>query len=151
MDLTRLLFTIGLIGKGIDSVLEVAGGVLLLTPVTVSKTIQFLLEHELLNQGRHPTLARLQHAAAIGLLNATTLAAIYLIIHGVFKVVLIGGIFLGKRWAYIGLIWILSFFAATELIRGGTGHSWAMFLFGVFDAILVFLIWKEYAQLPNRA
>lgn len=147
MDWTRRLFTIGLIAKAIDSLLEVAGGILLLFPVRVNNTIDLLLRHELLNQGRHPTLAHLQRAAVIGLLNASALAAVYLIVHGLAKLILITAVFKGKRWGYIGLISVLSFFAVIEFIKGGIDRSMPVLLFGAFDAILVFLIWKEYRQL----
>ena len=151
MDWTRLLFTIGIIGKGVDSLLEIAGGVLLLTPVTVNNTIQYLLVHELLNQGRHPTIAKLQYSAAVHLSEASPWAAVYLIVHGTAKVVLIAAIFFRKRWGYVGLMWVLSIFALIEFVKGAMDASWPTIIFGVGDCILVFLIWKEYRQIPRLA
>jgi len=141
---TAFLFRWSLILKGLDALLEIVGGVLLLMPVTVNRTIQFLLDHELVAQARHHTTAHLEHAAALALLHATTLGAFYLIVHGAAKVALIVAIFREKKWGYIGLFAVLSLFGVLELGRGiVTGHLFD-YAFAAFDLFIVYLIAKEY-------
>ncbi len=142
-NITRVLFIAGLIGKGFDSLLEIVGGILLLTPVTVNKSVEFLFEHEWLHQWTHPTLAKAEHSLATGIVTATVGTAVYLMLHGIAKVVLIAEIFLGKRWAYVTLIAVLSVFAIIEGVKGALDQHWLVILFAAGDVILVFLIWKE--------
>jgi uncharacterized membrane protein len=139
---TEALFRIGLAIKAFDSLLEVAGGVLLLMPVKVSGWLTLFSQHELfVNHERFAV--GLQHAAdKIG--EATPMAAAYLIIHGLSKVVLILGIMKGKAWAYTGLITVLSIFAVIEVSRAGIKHEWGPFIFALLDAAVVYLIAKEY-------
>jgi len=109
-----------------------------------------LLEHELVNQYRHPTLAKIQGEAAANLAHHSDWANVYLIIHGLAKVILIAAIFMHRRWAYVALIWVLVVFAVLEMFKGAFDASWLAILFGLFDLILAFLIWKEYKQLPGK-
>src|SRR5579862_4623457 len=111
MAMSSFLFRLGIILKGIDALLEIAGGILLLIPVEVDRTIAFLGQHELYIAPRHPMDAHLAHSAEIALSQATLAGAIYLIVHGIVKTVLIAAIFREKKWGYQGLFLILSIFA----------------------------------------
>jgi uncharacterized membrane protein len=142
--MTDFLFRLGLIIKGIDAILEVIGGVLLLSPLRVDRMIEFLLQHELYNSVRHPTTAHLQHAAAEALAKATLAGAIYLIVHGSAKTILILAVFKDKKWGYIGLVAVLSVFTVIEVVKGVMDHSALAGALAAFDLFIVYLIGKEY-------
>ena len=137
-------FRIGLGIKAIDSLLEAAGGVILLLPVELHKVIRYLTLHELYFVDRHPTTARLTHAAVNALSTATTISAAYLVLHGLVKLILIIGVLRHKKWGYIGLIAFLFLFAGIEIYHGATKHSWLGVAFGMFDLGLVAVIGNEY-------
>ncbi len=146
-----ILFRASLILKGLDALLEALGGILLLMPFELDRTISFLLQHELYAEVRHPTTAHIEHAAAVALQNATLVGAIYLIIHGLAKVILIAAVFKEKKWGFVGLVGVLSVFALVELFRFATTHSVLVLALALFDAFIVYLIAKEYRiRYPGR-
>lgn len=141
---TKALFETGLILKGLDAVLEIVGGVILLFPATVDKTATALLHHELLVAVRHPHAAMLEHRAVLALQSATVASAAYLVAHGTAKVILIVAVFKDKRWGYQGLMGVLSVFAVVELARCFAEGSWAMFALALLDLLIVWLIVREF-------
>ncbi|HTQ08829.1 MAG TPA: DUF2127 domain-containing protein [Fimbriimonadaceae bacterium] len=142
--MTDIIFRISLIIKGLDAILESLAGILLLMPFQVSRLISFLLQHELAMEAKHHTAAHFEHAAAVALQHATTMGAIYLIFHGVAKVVLIAAVFKEQRWGYLGLFAVLSLFALLELSRGVMTGQFLDYAFAGFDLFIVYLIAKEY-------
>ena len=148
--LVDILFTIGLIGKGIDSLLEVIGGIMLLSPVRIDYISEWLTQHELHIIFRHPHIAHLEESTVLMLGKASIVGAIYLIIHGAAKVVLIVAIAMKKRWGYDGLILVLAFFATIEIVHGILHSSWLAAVFSLGDFILAWLIWRELKRLPER-
>src|SRR5262249_44637344 len=77
-------FKVGLVLKGLDGVLEVAGGILLLflTPQAIQHVVRMLTAHEL-SEDPHDLVARYLLHTASHLNHGTTLfGAIYLLIHG---------------------------------------------------------------------
>lgn len=128
--------------KGIDSLFEIVGGFLLLTPVKLGAFLNRLSQHELYAD-HEKTAKGLQHAAA-RVAEASPLAAIYLIVHGLAKVILIWAVFKQKRWGYFGLIGLLSFFSIVEIVQGVRKSDWFTLGFAALDLLIVFLIAKEY-------
>ena len=139
MTTTDKLFGLGLIIKGVDAVLEVIGGILLFTPARVGGWLELLALHS-----RHDFTAHLWRHAADKIAVATVATAIYLVAHGGAKVILIGAILKERVWGYIGLMGVLSFFATFELYKAISKHEIAVFIFCLFDALVVYLIAKEY-------
>jgi len=140
---TDILFRIGLIVKGFDALLEVVGGILLLMPTRLARYILVLSQHELYRH--HAVLSgKLDRLAETVLEHVHIWAAIYLMLHGLSKVILVGGIFCGKKWGYVGLIGVLGFFTAFELIRAVSAREPVSGVLGVFDLMVVGLIFKEY-------
>lgn len=136
---TTLLFDIGLILKGIDSLLEIIGGFLLLSPLKVSGYLEILSQHS-----KHDFISNILEKLADGAQAATLAAALYLIIHGGAKAILIIAALKRKPWGYIGLIAVLTVFAIAEMIRYFETHKVALLMFSLFDGALVLLISHEY-------
>jgi uncharacterized membrane protein len=140
-------FKIGLVLKGLDGILEVAGGILLLflSPHAIEHIVRTLTAHEL-SQDPHDVIANyLLHSTSHLSSGITLFGAIYLLSHGISKIVLVALVLRDKLWAYPWLIALLLAFIVYQIYR----LAWVHFSVGltaltVFDAALVWLTWREY-------
>lgn len=137
------LFRIGLIVKGVDAVFEVIGGFIFTTPTKLARWLLVLSQHELYHH--HEVLSgRLDKLADHVVTHANIGEAIYLIIHGLFKVILVAAIFKERKWGYQGLIAVLSFFGVVEVVQALVLGKILVAFLALFDVALVYLIAKEY-------
>jgi uncharacterized membrane protein len=140
-------FKIGMVLKGADGVLEIAGGILLLflTPASIQHFTRTITAHEL-SQDPHDLIANhLLHSANHLTSGSTLFGAIYLLSHGVSKVVLVVLVLRDKLWAYPWMIALLLAFIAYQLYRITLVHfSAGLAALTVFDTFLVWLTWREY-------
>jgi uncharacterized membrane protein len=140
-------FKIGLALKAGDGVLEIVAGALLLflSPSTIDRIARSLTAHEL-GQDPHDRIAHFILTTTGHLSSGTTLfGAIYLLSHGVSKVVLVVFVLRNKLWAYPWLIGLLGVFIAYQLyVIGFVKFSWGLTALTVFDVLLVWLTWREY-------
>ena len=140
-------FKVGLVLKGLDGILEVAGGILLLflSPQAIQHLVRVLTAHEL-SEDPHDLIARyLLHTTAHLSHGTTVFGAIYLLSHGIAKIVLVALVLKDKLGAYPWLIGLLLAFIAYQLYRITAVHfSIGLTLLTVFDAFLVWLTWREY-------
>jgi uncharacterized membrane protein len=140
-------FRIGLVLKGLDGVLEVAGGILLLflSPDAIQHLVRALTAHEL-SEDPHDLVARYLLHTTAHLNHGTTLfGAIYLLIHGIAKIILVALVLRDKLWAYPWLIGLLLAFIAYQLYQITAVHfSAGLTALTMFDALLVWLTWREY-------
>jgi len=140
---TDTLFNIGLAVKGVDSVFEVIGGVLLTMPTKLARYLLVLSQHELYKH-HHVLSGQLDKLADSVSAHASMGEAIYLAVHGLAKVILIAAIYGGKKWGYLGLMGVLSVFAVIEISRGIYAHEVVTGALALFDIAMVVLIYKEY-------
>jgi uncharacterized membrane protein len=140
-------FRIGLLLKAADGVLEVVAGALLLivSPSTIDRIARSLTAHEL-SEDPHDRIARfILHTTGHLSSGATLFAAVYLLSHGVSKVVLVALVLRDKLWAYPWLIALLGVFIAYQLyVLIFVKFSWSLTALTVFDVFLVWLTWREY-------
>jgi uncharacterized membrane protein len=140
-------FKIGLVLKGLDGILEVIGGILLLfvSPEAINHLARVLTAHEL-SEDPHDLIANyLLHTTAHLGRGTTIFGAIYLLSHGIAKIVLVALVLRDKLWAYPWLIGLLLAFIAYQLYRiTAVQFSIGLTLLTIFDAFLVWLTWREY-------
>ncbi len=137
------IFRLSIIAKGVDAVFEIVGGLLLTRPTRIARYLSVLSQHEVYRH--HEVLSgHLSHLAQTVSLHASLGEAVYLFIHGLAKVILITAIFQNKRWGYVGLLGVLTLFTLIELTRSVIAHEIVTGLLGLFDLIIVILIYKEY-------
>ncbi len=149
MALSRALddtFKISITIKGIDGALEIVGGTILLfvRPATLDQLARSLTQHELA-QDPHDLIARhILHSA--GQLNhgSTLFAAVYLLSHGIAKVVLVVALLRDQLWAYPATIALLGAFIAYQLYRLSYRLTLGLSLLTIFDAFVVWLTWREW-------
>jgi uncharacterized membrane protein len=133
--------------KGLDGALETVGGVILLfvRPATIDHLARWFTQHEL-SQDPHDFLARhLLHSTAHLTHGSTLFAAVYLLSHGISKVVLVVAVLRDQVWAYPGMIVLLLLFIIYQLYRlVFVKPTIGLTLLTLFDAFVVWLTWREY-------
>src|SRR5258706_7737611 len=130
-DLLDRTFEISIIAKGLDGLLELVGGVLLLAvgPTTINHIIVGITQHELSEDPHDLIATRLLHFGAGLTGSAVTFAAAYLLVHGIVKVVLVVALLRNKLWAYPWLIVTLVIFIGYQLYRIAlTPTAWLILL-----------------------
>ncbi len=139
-------FRISLLLKGLDGVLELVGGVLLLlvTPAQIGELARFLTQHELAQDPRDFVANSVLHMTANLSGSASLFGAVYLLLHGVVKIVLVWAVLKEKLWAYPWMIAFLLVFIAYQLYRISVSFSWGMVLLTAFDIFIVWITWREY-------
>jgi uncharacterized membrane protein len=147
-DLLDRAFLVGIVLKGLDGVLEVIGGVLLLvvTPATIDSLARALTQHEL-SEDPHDFLAtHLLHYTGSLSGSAVRFGAVYLLLHGVVKIVLVTAVLKNYLWAYPLMILFLLAFIAYQLYRLTFAPSAGLVGLTIFDAVVTWLTWREYLR-----
>jgi uncharacterized membrane protein len=142
------LFVIGIIGKGLNGLAELVGGLLLLfvTPENIHRLVAVLTRGEL-SEDPNDFVARYLLHTANGLTgSAVIFGAVYLLVHGAVKIVLVIALLLNKLWAYPCMIIVLLIFIGYQLYRIVLQPSVGLVVLTVFDALIVMLTWREYRR-----
>src|SRR5579864_716228 len=95
--------------KGLDALIEILGGsfLLLIGPATIGHFVTWLTNSELM-QDPHDFIANLiTHSAHSLTLSSTVFGGIYLLSHGLIKIVVVVAVLLNKLWAYPAMIVVL--------------------------------------------
>ncbi|WP_348787826.1 DUF2127 domain-containing protein [Leifsonia sp. NPDC080035] len=149
MDRARILertFRITVVLKGIDGVLELVGGILLLflTPERLGLVVGFLTQHELDQDPDDPianAVVRMSHHVTG---SATLFGAVYLLLHGVVKVVLVWAVLRRRFWAYPWMIGFLLVFIGWQCWELTRHFGWGLVALTLFDILVVALTVREW-------
>ena len=147
-DFLDRTFAVGILLKGLDGVLEVIGGLLLLvvSPATIDRLTIALTQHEL-SEDPHDFLAtHLLHATGGLTGSAVQFGAAYLLSHGVIKIILVAALLRNKLWAYPWMIVFLIAFIVYQVYRMTFALSIGLVALTVFDAAIVWLTYREYRK-----
>ena len=142
------VFDLALILKAVDGALEVLGALLVLVvpPAIVVKIIDFATAGELAQDPNDPIAHAIQNAAQAFSVSNHLLITLYLVLHGSIKILLVIGIFAGKRIAYPLFMAALAIFGAYEAYRGFVRHETLLQVLAVFDLSLLVLTAYEYRR-----
>jgi uncharacterized membrane protein len=147
-DLLDQTFEVGIILKGLDGVLEVLGGLLLLvlSPATIDQVVTSLTQHEL-SEDPNDFLATHLLKTAHGLTGAAVLfGAVYLLAHGMVKVILVAALLNNQLWAYPWTIAFLGVFIVYQLYRLSLNPSVGLTVLTIFDTFIAGLTYREYRK-----
>jgi uncharacterized membrane protein len=144
-------FRVSLLLKGADAVLELIGGALFLivAPSSVNALAVVLTQHEL-SEDPHDLIAAHLRDAVAHFGGSRFFGAVYLLSHGLGKIVLVFEIFRGRLWAYPGMLVLLAVFIAYQAYRLAHGFTLGMFALTVFDVVIVWLTCQEYRRQRQR-
>jgi uncharacterized membrane protein len=147
------VFEIGIIGKGVNGAAELVGGVLLLvfTPARIHHVVAAMTQGEL-SEDPHDFLATHLLHTGDGLSGTALLVGgLYLLTHGLVKVVLVVALLLNKLWAYPWMIAVLLLFICYQLYRIALNPTPGLVALTVFDQLIVALTCREYWQQRRRS
>jgi len=145
-NILHRVFALGIWLKGLDGVLEIAGGfiVLLTSNRALNQFVIILTQHELVEDPHDRIANALRQAAAQVSANTKLFASLYLLAHGLAKIVLVVAVLSGKRWAYPATIGFLGCFIVYQLYRLSYHFTVELLLLTLFDSGIVCLTWREY-------
>jgi uncharacterized membrane protein len=149
---TDKAFRISLYLKGVDGLLETAGGIFLLIirPEQLSRFAAWLT-HDELSQDPHDFIANHILKTAHHLTGASlAFGAAYLLAHGVVKLVLVIEVIRDHLWAYIGLIGVTVLFVIYQVYRMADKFSLGLLLLTLFDLLIIYLTQNEYRRQLDR-
>ena len=141
-------FDIALVLKAINGALEVLAALLalLVPPSVVIWLAEFATAGELAQDADDPIALAIHNAAQSFALHSHVLLALYLALHGIVKVMLVIGIFAGKKIAYPLFMAALAVFGTYEAYRGFIRHELLLQALAIFDFGLLVLTSYEYRQ-----
>jgi uncharacterized membrane protein len=73
--------------------------------------------------------------------------SLFLLSHGIAKVVLVIALWMKELWAYPATILVFSAFSAYQIYRCSHTHSIALFILTIFDVVVIGLTWQQWRQL----
>jgi len=139
----RRWFDIGAWFKGLEGAIEVvAGAWVALDPSALGTLLFRLAAKELLHDPHDRIAATLRHVAE-ALDGNVSFPAVYLIAHGVVKVVLAIGLLRDYRAAYPLAILTLGTLAAYQLYRYTHTHAAMLPALAAIDLAIAWLVWRE--------
>ena len=140
--ITQRFFELSVLFKGLDGALELIGGLLLvfLSPEAIGVALCSLVRCEL---AEDPPLAQLVIHATQNLTECGS-ASSYLLIHGLAKLVLVGGLLTGRMWSYPIAIAVFAGFGLFQIYQLYFRYSFLLAAMAFLDVIVVLLIVQEY-------
>ncbi|HET7528982.1 MAG TPA: DUF2127 domain-containing protein [Candidatus Saccharimonadales bacterium] len=149
---TDKAFRISIYLKGLDGLLEIAGGVLLLiiSPSQINHLARWLTHGELSEDPKDFVATHILKTAHHLTGAALTFGAVYLLAHGVVKVVLVYEVIRDHLWAYLALISVTALFIIYQSYRMAVKFTFGMLLLTIFDVVVVYLTQNEYRKHKRR-
>jgi len=141
-------FDLALLLKAVNGGLEMLGAALILAvpPALVLKIVEFLTGGEIGQDADDPIASAIRDAAQTFTVHSHYLLAAYLALHGVVKVLLVMGIFAGKKIAYPLFMIALVIFGTYEAYRGFVRQEFLLQVVAVLDFALLVLTAYEYRR-----
>ncbi|HSX48001.1 MAG TPA: DUF2127 domain-containing protein [Candidatus Nanoarchaeia archaeon] len=145
------IFEISILLKALDGAFEAIGGLLLLLvkPASINHFVIALTQRELVQDPRDFIANHLLHTAQKLTGASLIFGAIYLLSHGLVKVILVAEIMRDHLWAYKGLIIFVVAFMVYQIYRITYTHSIGLLLLTLYDGLVVYLTAKEYRRLTS--
>lgn len=141
-------FKLTMLAKLLDGVLELVGGILLffISPAAMHAVVRALTQHELAQDPHDFIATHLLHFALSQTAGTNLFGALYLLSHGLVKIILVVAVLKNKLWAYPWMVAFLLVFIAYQTYRLSYKFSIGLFLLTLFDIFIVFLTIMEYKR-----
>jgi uncharacterized membrane protein len=148
LPLLDRIFDVSITLKGLDGVLEVMGGVLLLflTPSRLNAIVEFLTQHELSQDPKDFIATHLLFYAQRYTATTALFLAFYLFSHGIIKIIIVVALLQQRLWAYPLAIVVLGLFIVYQIYRLALQVSFGLLALTLFDIFIVGLTVLEYRK-----
>jgi uncharacterized membrane protein len=153
-DIVQKTFWVSITLKGIDGALETIGGLWLwfIHPTAFNAIVSVLSKHEFRRSPQMLTAFHTLYASEALWYAHRRFASIYLLSHGVTKVILVIALWMNSLWAYPLTIFVFGGFSAYQIYRFSFTHSIPMLLLTIFDLAVIYLTWLQWrAEKIHRA
>ncbi|HXR43250.1 MAG TPA: DUF2127 domain-containing protein [Pseudolysinimonas sp.] len=147
------VFAVGVVIKGIDGAVELIAGFLLwLAPGLVDAVLRAILGEAARGDGAIAGLVAtgVAHADVTVLTGGTGFLILFLIAHGVIKLVLVYCLLRRIIRAYPWALLVLVVFLGYQVWTLIAAPSVALALFVVLDVVIIVLVWREYRELRRQ-
>lgn len=145
-------YLVGIALKGLDGLLEIAGGttLLLISRATLLQIAAFVSGSGSPDTPHGAIAAYVLHTTATLSAGTQQFASVYLLIHGIIKVGLVAGLLRKMHAAYPIALTLLTAFIGYQCYRLFRYHSLALGVFTAIDIAIVLLIWREWRSVTLR-
>lgn len=148
------LFRISVWLKGIHAGLELFSGFLLLafTPVffVLPQYLTFLSQKELSEDPKDAVAHFFLNIGQQFSISGELFFAFYLFAHGLVKLIVVVALLRRKAKLYPWCIAVLGAFIAYELYRFSLTQGWWLLALSLFDAVVIYFVWREYQLLAHH-
>lgn len=151
--LRELLFRISVGLKGLDGVLELIGGAALLViePDVILRIVLSLTQDEMKEDPRDFVARHALSFAQNFSISTQHFVALYLLAHGLVKVLLVWALLKEKIWAYpLGIV-VFGALIVYQLYRFTLTHSIGLIALSSFDIVVIGMVWLEYRAARRQA
>jgi len=139
-------FEVSIALKAFFAVLEAAGGLIafFIPQSFILRQIVTLTQQGRILHEDNAIAAFLLHSAQNFSISTRHFVGIYLLTHGIIKLVVIAALWREKMWAFPLAILVFVLFIVYQLYRFSFTHSPWLMLLTIFDVAVLWLIWNEY-------
>lgn len=140
------LFLVTVWIKAIVGLLQLLGGSLLffVSQGHLVSLAVLLTRPELAEDPGDPIALFLRHSAEQFGHGTQAFASLYLMSHGLIKVLLVAGLLRRKMWSYPASLGVLGAFVAYQVHRYTQTQSIWLVLLTALDIVVILLVWREY-------
>lgn len=152
-EIVHISFDVGLLIKGLDALIEIVGGIafMFLTPNRLNLLITLISKGEL---GEDPTDFLMNYLVTFGhsfSIKSLQFVMLYLLSHGIAKMVVILMLWKKKPWAYPLSVIVFLLFIAYQLYHYTASRSIFLLLLTVLDIIMIILTILEYKRVTKES
>ncbi|HKK09110.1 MAG TPA: DUF2127 domain-containing protein, partial [Gemmatimonadota bacterium] len=147
-DRLHRLFRAGVWLKGVDGLLELAGGIALAVVPrgAVLRLARLATRRELSEDPRDPVANAILAAAHHLAVDLHSFAAAYLVVHGAVKLVLVAGLLAERRRAFPAALGVLGLFVAYQIYRTLATGSAVLAVLTLVDIGIIGLVAREWRR-----
>lgn len=147
--LRDLFFRSSVLLKGLDGVLEIAGAIALwtMTPGRLIRLLYLLTQDEITEDPHDLIATHLRHAAAHFSFSTQHFMTLYLLAHGIVKILLVVALLKRLAWAFPTAIVLFTGFVVYQVYRFTLTHSLALILLTLIDLLVIWFVWLEYRSM----
>ncbi|HEY2863635.1 MAG TPA: DUF2127 domain-containing protein [Casimicrobiaceae bacterium] len=143
---THRLFEMALVLKGLNGIVELAGGTLaFFVPLqTVNRLVLWVIASEWEDDLPDWLAGVLEHATENLSMGTKLYASFYLLAHGIVKIFLVYSLWREKIWAFPAALLLMSLLVGYSIYRFTHTHAVALLVFAAVDLVIMWAIWREY-------
>lgn len=140
------LFLASIWTKGAVGLLQVVGGAMLglVNRDQLTRLAVLVTQPELSEDHGDAIAAFVRHSAEQFGAGTQVFASLYLVVHGLIKIVLVVALLRRQMWSYPASLWILGGFIGYQCWRYAQTQSSWLVLLTALDILVVALVWREW-------